>query len=92
MAGEREREDAERWLRFDEVDVTDRLDIERLRYVVLGKSGGDWDSDLDECTYCYYVLVVRPLEGGSDKEYERVGAGSLRMRDLSSEFERVYVL
>jgi len=92
IAGDEERADATRYLRFDEADVTDKLKIESLRYIVVGRDG-DWDGlDRDECQFCYYGLVVRPLEGGAEKEYERVGVGSLRKRDLSIQVERVYVL
>ncbi len=92
IAGEGEREDAGRFLQFDRGNITERLEIESLRYVVLGRDD-EWDDpNRDRCRSCYYVLVIKPLEGGSDKEYERVGLGSLKKRDLSLHVEQVYIV
>ncbi|KLU84476.1 hypothetical protein MAPG_03518 [Magnaporthiopsis poae ATCC 64411] len=84
------RHNPRRWLQFDQGNVTDRPDIERLRYVVLGKSKR-WERE-SRRELSYYVLVVKPSEGGSDQEYERVGIGSLWKKDLSSHFEVVNVI
>jgi hypothetical protein len=65
------------WLQFD---VEDMIDIQRLKCVVIGRTYKRLASYDKE----YYVLAVKQrLEGGHDRDYERVGVGAIQGRCIS---------
>ena len=88
MAEKEEGKDVGRWLIFDQDDMADVTEIRRLRYIVMG-----WDRKADRSGDGpdSYVLVIKPSRDGSCEEYERIGVGSLKRRDLSIKSEWVRV-
>ncbi|KAE9377311.1 HET-domain-containing protein [Stipitochalara longipes BDJ] len=54
-----------------------------LKCVVLGRQY-PWKEEREREDRVYYVLIVKPMDdGGSCRTYERVGAGTLKEKDIS---------